>query len=89
MVRYLIDLMEDATDFSWSSAKAAYAVRFSDKVRGILRWGNTDKIDRIRRANAHNIHIRNKIWQNLLLKVKSHDFASNIRQTPTYLIRTM
>ena len=52
MVRYLSELMED-TDFSWSNTKAAPVVILCDMERGILQWGDTDKIDRIRRAHAH------------------------------------
>ena len=52
MIRYLNELMEDATDFSWSNAKAAHAVLLCDMERGIIQWGDTDKIDRIRRAQT-------------------------------------
>ena len=42
MLYYLCDLMEDANDFSWASAKE----------RGTVDWSNTSRIDRIRRAHA-------------------------------------
>ena len=56
MLHYLGDLMEDATDFSWSSAKSAHAVLLCEMERGSVDWFNTDRIDRIRRAHAqrHN-----------------------------------
>ena len=44
--------MEDATDFPWSNAKEAHAILLRDMERGILQWGDTEKIDRIRRAHA-------------------------------------
>ena len=57
MLSYLCDLMEDANDFSWASAKVYHAVLLFEMERGTLEWSNTDRIDRIRRAHAqrHNI----------------------------------
>ena len=52
MVSYLSDLMEDATDFSWQSAKAAHAVLLCEMERGSLQWEDMDRIDQIRRAHA-------------------------------------
>ena len=52
MLHYLGDLMEDATDFSWSSAKSAHAVLLCEMERGSVDWFNTERIDRIRRAHA-------------------------------------
>ena len=46
MIQYLSDLMEDATDFSWASAKASHAV-LCEMERGSLVWKQTDRIDRI------------------------------------------
>ena len=56
MLTYLIDLMEDATDFLWVNAKAAHAVLLCEIKRGSVDWLNTQRIDRIRRAHAqkHN-----------------------------------
>ena len=56
MLHYLGDLMEDATDFSWSSAKSAHAVLLCEMERGSVDWFDTTRIDRIRRAHAqrHN-----------------------------------
>ena len=44
--------MEDATDFTWQGAKAAYAVLMCEMERGSLQWEDTDRIDRIQRAHA-------------------------------------
>ena len=52
MLWYLHDLMEDATDFAWSSAKAAHAVLLCEMERGTVCWSDTNRIDRIRRAHA-------------------------------------
>ena len=52
MISYLGDLMEDATDFSWQGAKAAHAVLLCEMERGSLKWEDTDRVDRVRRAHA-------------------------------------
>ena len=52
MIQYLSDSMEDATDFSWASVKAAHAVLLCEMERGSLDWEQTDRIDRIRRVHA-------------------------------------
>ena len=52
MVSYLADLMEDTTDFSWQGAKAAHAVLMCEMERGSVKWEDSDRIDRIRRAHA-------------------------------------
>ena len=53
MLDYLIALLDDANDFSWQSAKASHAVLLCRMEQGeITSWSETDKIDRIRRANA-------------------------------------
>ena len=55
MLQYLADLMEDATDFSWASAKASHAVLLCEMERGSLKWSDTTRIDRIRRAHAQKL----------------------------------
>ena len=52
MISYFGDLMEDVTDFSWQGAKAAHAVLLCEMERGSIRWGDTERIDRVRRAHA-------------------------------------
>ena len=52
MLSYLCDLLEDANDFSWASAKASHAVLLCEMERGAVDWSNTPRIDRIRRAHA-------------------------------------
>ena len=63
------DLMEDATDFSWASAKAAHAVLLCETERGTVGWSDTSRIDRIRRPHAqkHN-HFSKQNWAR-----KDHD----------------
>ena len=54
MLEYLSELMEDAQDFGWTSAKGAHAV-LCKMEEGKLNWAMTDKIDRIRRAHAQKV----------------------------------
>ena len=53
MIHYLIALFEDVQDFSWDSARASHAVLLCRMEQGdVKNYTETDKIDRIRRANA-------------------------------------
>ena len=53
MLDYVIDLLDDATDFSWAAAKASHAVLLCRMEQGeISSWLETEKIDRVRRAHA-------------------------------------
>ena len=52
MLDYLSEIMEDANDFSWQSAKASHVVLLCRMEEGKVDWADTVKIDRIRRAHA-------------------------------------
>ena len=53
MLDYVINLFEDAKDFSWSSAKAYHAVLLCRMEQGEIKsWNENEKINRIRRAHA-------------------------------------
>ena len=53
MIDYLIALMEDAHDFSWDVARASHAVLLCRMEQGeVKNYTETEKLDRIRRANA-------------------------------------
>ena len=52
MLDYLGNLMVDASDFSWESAKAAHAIVLTNMEADRLNWTETEKLDRIRRAHA-------------------------------------
>ena len=59
MLDYLIALMDDANDFSWTSAKASHAVLLCRMEQGeVKNFSDTFAIDRIRRANAQK-HVSN------------------------------
>ena len=48
MLDYLINLLGDATDFSWASAKASYAVLLCRMEQGKIKsWAETEKIYRV------------------------------------------
>ena len=61
MLRYLGDIMEDTSDFSWVSAKASHAVLLCEMERGQVVWSDTSRIDRIRRAHAQK-HQSRQNW---------------------------
>ena len=52
MLDYLGSLMEDASDFSWDSAKACHAILLTNIEVDRISWNETEKINRIRRAHA-------------------------------------
>ena len=57
MLDYLI-----ANDFSWQSAKVSHVVLLCRKKLGdISDWSHTDKIDKVRRANAHGHNVPNNL----------------------------
>ena len=63
MVAYMADLMEDATDFSWTGAKAAHAVLCCELERGTATWNDTTRIGHIRRAHAQkHVGQYSKTW---------------------------
>ena len=59
MLEYLISIMDDANDFSWTSAKASHAVLLCRMEQGEVKdYLDTLAIDQIRRANAQK-HVPN------------------------------
>ena len=53
MLDYLIALLDNSNDFSWQAVKASHAVLLCRMEQGVIAsWAETDKINRIRRANA-------------------------------------
>ena len=67
MLWYLHELMEDATDFTWSNAKAAHAVLLCEMEKGSVSWKDTNRIDRICRAHTQKHSGSRQNWG------KSHD----------------
>ena len=52
MLDYLSNLIEGASDFSWESAKASHEIVLTHMEVDCLRWTDTDKLDRIWRAQS-------------------------------------
>ena len=73
MLDYLGNIMEDASDFSWESAKAAHAILLTSMEADRLNWSETDKIDRVRRAHSqrHTAVVQNSATLSAVKKVKS------------------
>ena len=91
MLQYLVDIMADATDFSWQNAKAAHAVLLCDMKRGAVTWDNCDKIDRIRRAHAQRHSQTSKSWVKPLNREirKNLGFVNHFRMGLVPFRRTM
>ena len=56
MLDYLREIMEDANDFSWQSAKAVHAVLLCRMEEGKVEWSETIKIDRMRLADVQRFY---------------------------------
>ena len=79
MLDYLIQLLEDANDFSWDAAKASHAVLLCRMEQGdVKNYMQVDKIDRIRRANAqrHVVNSNSNVTQNAKM------YQKNMKVTP-------
>ena len=71
MLDYVISLLEDTSDFSWSAAKASHAVLLCRMEQGeIKNFSETEKSDRIRRANAQK-HVSTQNLANQSLDEKT------------------
>ena len=51
-LKYFSSLLEDASDFSFDSAKACHAVVLSTMEQDKLNWSDTLELDRLRRQHA-------------------------------------
>ena len=59
MIDYLISLLDDSQDFSWSASKASHAVLLCRMEQGEIEdYSKIDQIDRVRRAHAQR-HTQN------------------------------
>ena len=52
MVTYLCELMQDACDFTWESAKGAHAVLLHRMADGVVDWTQLKEINKIRKRYA-------------------------------------
>ena len=56
MLDYLTEIMQNSHNFSWNSVKGVHAVLLCQMEEGRVRWDETKKIDRIRRAHAQKMN---------------------------------
>ena len=61
MLEYLSDIMDDAQDFGWFTAKGAHAVLLCCMEENKVNWLQTEKIDRIRRAHAQKVNTQTQV----------------------------
>ena len=67
MLDYLIALLDNSNDFSSQAAKASHAVLLCHMEQGeVARWSDTEKIDRIRQANAQRNVVPTQASNNLI-----------------------
>ena len=55
MLEYMTDIMEDAQDFGWATAKGAHALILCRMEEGKVDWLSSEKLDRLRRAHDQKI----------------------------------
>ena len=61
MLKYFVDLMEEANDFSW--AKASHAVLLCERKWGALDWSDTNRLDRIHWAHVQrHVNMSKQNW---------------------------
>ena len=54
MIEYLVELLQDAVDFSWPSAKGAHLVLVHRIADGLERWDDLDSTKKTRERYAHS-----------------------------------
>ena len=55
MLEYVSDIMGNAQDFGWASAKGAHALILCKMEEEKFDWSMTEKIDRLRWAHAQKV----------------------------------
>ena len=61
MLDYLGNLMEDASDFSWDSAKAAHVILLTNMEADSVTWPETEKIDRYAEHTLRDMLITDRL----------------------------
>ena len=52
MIEYLTELIQNACDYSWESAKGAHSVLLLRMADGVMNWGQVKEIQKIRKCYA-------------------------------------
>ena len=89
MLLYLGDLMEDATDFSWTSAKSPHAVLLCEMERGSLDWFILIELiaKGVLMLSIIVLH-KNRIGKRQMTKPKNHGFAKLFRWVCVLTVKT-
>ncbi len=53
MLRHLQELMQDAMDYSWETARSYHKLLLQQMEKDVLSWSDTDQIQEFRRIHAH------------------------------------
>ena len=78
MLDYLINLLEDANDFSWSMAKASHAILLCRMEQGEVKsWSEAEKKDCIRRAHVQR-HVAGSYVQGQKLSDKCQNGGKTV-----------
>ena len=72
MLEYLTDIMEDAQDLGWTSAKGAHALILCRMEEGQVNWLMSNKLARLRRAHAQKIVNGQSVSSQNKAKTESH-----------------
>ena len=79
MLDYLGNLMED--DFSREAAKASHAIALTNMEADHLKWTDTDKLDRIRRADAQRPVNLGQITNSRVSLLKKQNVHSSVKRS--------
>ena len=84
-LNYLIALLDDSNNFSWQAAKASHAVLLCDMEQGeVTSWSDTEKINRIRHANAQR-HVVPTQASNNAQKFRKNQSAQKASKSMPYV----
>ena len=69
MSDYVTELLQDACDYGWESAKGAHSVLLHRMQDGVLTWHNVKEIQKIRKRYAHTVANATSVDKNKVLKI--------------------
>ena len=69
MADYVTELLQDACDYGWESAKGAHSVLLHRMQDGVVTWHNVKEIHKIRKRYAHTVANSTSNDKNKVLKI--------------------
>ena len=78
MLLYLVELLQDAVDFGWNSAKGAHFVLVNSMVDGLIQWKDLEGVQKLRERFCKSLS--NPSSQNYT----KFDKSKNLRQLPCF-----